>query len=49
MLRISWTEHITNSEVLAHIHGDRELLVLIEKKKTAYLDHVMRKTSTQYN
>ncbi|CAG9835438.1 unnamed protein product [Diabrotica balteata] len=42
ILRISWTEHVTNEEVLRRIGKEREVEISIKKKKLEYLGHVMR-------
>lgn len=42
MLKIPWTARMTNVEVLSRINKERELLVAVKKRKTAYLGHVMR-------
>lgn len=47
MLRISWTQHITNQAVLNTINRDQELLTTIKKRKTSYLGHIMR--NDKYN
>jgi hypothetical protein len=42
ILRISWTEHVTNEEVLRRIGKEREVGISIKKRKLEYLGHVMR-------
>lgn len=42
MLRIPWTDHIRNEEVLRRMNMDRELLDIIKKRKTSYLGHLLR-------
>lgn len=42
MLKIPWTHHITNEEVLRKMRRDRELLLTTKRRKTAYLGHVYR-------
>lgn len=42
MLKISWTDHITNNEVLQRFQKDRELLTIIKRRKTAYFGHILR-------
>lgn len=42
LLKIPWTDHISNEEVLRRIGKDRDLVVDIKKRKTAYLGHVIR-------
>ena len=43
MLRISWTEHVKNEEVLRRSKCDRFLLSTIRKNQLSFLGHVMRK------
>ena len=43
MLRISWTEHITNEEVLRRTGSGRRLMKMIRKRQMEFLGHVMRK------
>ena len=42
MLRISWTEHMFNDEVLLRAGVERELLDIVKQRKTSYLGHVLR-------
>lgn len=42
LLKIPWTDHVRNEEVLGRLNKERELLANIKKRKTAYLGHVMR-------
>ena len=42
LLKIPWTAHVTNEEVLRRAQCERELLHVVKKRKTAYLGHVMR-------
>lgn len=42
MLRISWTDRLTNEEVLSLLNKDRELIRLIKIRKTSYFGHIMR-------
>ena len=48
MLRIPWTDHITNQEVLHRMNKDRTILETIKKRKTAYLGHVMRQDKYRF-
>ena len=41
-LKISWTEKVTNEEVLRRVNKERELFHVVKKRKTAYLGHIMR-------
>ena len=43
MLRISWTEHVTNEEVLTRAGTKRELMMTIRQRQLRFLGHVMRK------
>ena len=42
MLKISWTERITNLEVLERMCKDQELLTTIKRRKAAYFGHIFR-------
>lgn len=42
MLRVSWTEHVTNESVLQRLHKARELLEIIKRRKLEYFGHVLR-------
>ncbi|CAG9087673.1 unnamed protein product [Plutella xylostella] len=42
MLRISWTDKVTNVEVLKRMHKQVELVRTIKQRKVAYLGHVLR-------
>ncbi|VEN34867.1 unnamed protein product [Callosobruchus maculatus] len=43
MLRVSWVDHVRNENVLQRAGlGERELFVVIRKRKIAYLGHIMR-------
>ena len=45
MLRVSWTEHKTNEEVLKTAKTRRSLLPTIKKRKYQYFGHVIRMRS----
>ena len=45
MLRVSWTEHKTNEEVLKIAKTSRSLLPTIKKRKCQYFGHVIRMRS----
>lgn len=42
MLRISWTQKITNAEVLNRMNKPAELVNIIKARKLQYLGHIMR-------
>lgn len=42
MLRIPWTEHVTNVEVLRRMEKGVEILHEVKKRKLQYLGHIMR-------
>lgn len=42
LLKISWTDHITNEEVLRRMNRDRELMGLVKRKKASYFGHIFR-------
>lgn len=39
---ISWTDHVTNKQVLDHLNQERELLHTIKACKICYLEHLLR-------
>ena len=47
MLEISYTDHITNEEVLRRTNSKRELKELILKMKLKYFGHVVRAEKLQ--
>lgn len=42
MLRISWTQKVSNVKVLQRVARSRELLLTIKKRKVDYLGHILR-------
>lgn len=42
MLKISWTDKVTNKEVLRRVEKETELIFTIQRRKLEYLGHVMR-------
>lgn len=42
MLSISWTQRVTNVEVLRRVGQSRKLMQTIKKRKVAYLGHIFR-------
>ncbi|CAG9835815.1 unnamed protein product [Diabrotica balteata] len=42
ILKIPWTDKITNSVVLRRMNKERELLITIKRRKLEYLGHVLR-------
>ncbi|CAG9835277.1 unnamed protein product [Diabrotica balteata] len=47
ILKISWTEHVTNNKVIRRINKRMEVLETIKTQKLQYLGHVMR--NERYN
>ena len=45
MLKISWTDKVTNAEVLQKLNIQRELIPTIIKRKCQYFGHVIRNTN----
>lgn len=45
ILRITWTDRITNVEVLRRVNKKRELLNIVKCRKLEYLGHIMRNPS----
>lgn len=48
LLKISWTDHTSNTEVLNRMGVERELLQIVKRRKTAYLGHIFRNTKYQF-
>ncbi|CAG9828977.1 unnamed protein product, partial [Diabrotica balteata] len=42
ILRISWTEKVTNVEVLRRMNKEKEVIFTIQKRKLQYLGHITR-------
>lgn len=42
LLRIPWTEHATNDEVLRRARVDRQLMDTVKQRKVSYLGHILR-------
>jgi len=42
ILKIPWTDRVTNSEVLNRLSTEREILLSIKRRKVAYFGHVIR-------
>lgn len=42
VLRIPWTDRVTNEEVLRRMNTTRQLMVTIKRRKTSYLGHILR-------
>lgn len=42
MLKISWTTHTTNEDVLRMVNADREVLNTVKRRKTEYFGHIVR-------
>ena len=40
--RITWTDHITNDEVLERVQENRQLINLIKERQAKWIGHVMR-------
>lgn len=45
VLRVSWTEHVTNENILLRICKEREVAVTVKARKLEYLGHIMRNES----
>jgi len=43
MEKISWTEHITNEEVLAGIGDERAMIHTIKKRQRNWIGHILRR------
>ena len=42
LLKISWTDRISNEEVLRRVEQTRTLFTTVKRRKVAYLGHIMR-------
>jgi len=42
ILRITWTEKITDIEVLCRVGKEKELMIKVKCRKLQYLGHIMR-------
>lgn len=47
LLRISWTAHITNDEVLGRSGVERQLLDTVKQSKVLYLGHILKRPRYQ--
>ena len=45
MLKISWTDKVTNAQVLQRLNTQRELIPTIIKRKCQYFGHIIRNTN----
>jgi len=43
MEKISWTEHVTNEEVLLRVKEKRNILYEISKQKASWIGHILRR------
>ena len=48
MLKIPWTSHTTNEEVLRRLGIERELFKLVKVRKSAYLGHILGNSKYRY-
>lgn len=47
MLRVPWTDRVTNEEILRRVGKDREILLSIKRRKTTYFGHLIRSPKYQ--
>ena len=47
MIRISFSQHMSNQEVLRKVEADRSLFKNIRKRKLEFLGHILRKDSME--
>uniref|UniRef100_A0A8D8YAJ6 Uncharacterized protein n=1 Tax=Cacopsylla melanoneura TaxID=428564 RepID=A0A8D8YAJ6_9HEMI len=47
MLKISWTDKISNIRVLQKLNKEKEIIVTVKRRKLEYLGHIMR-NETKY-
>jgi len=45
MMRISWTEHITNNSILEELQPTRRFLAEVKRRKLQYFGHAVRADS----
>jgi len=43
MEKISWTDHVTNEEVLLRVNEQRNILHEIRKRKTSWFGYILRR------
>ncbi|XP_069972232.1 uncharacterized protein [Penaeus vannamei] len=43
MLRISWTDHVTNQEILQRVGRKKTLMMTLRRRQLEFLGHAMRK------
>jgi len=48
-MRISYTEHVTNDEVLRRVGQDRKLLGQVKSRKQKYFGHITQQSSLEKN
>lgn len=48
MMKIPWTDYVSNLQVLHRMNKERELLDTIKRRKTAYLGHLMRHNKYEF-
>jgi hypothetical protein len=42
ILRASWREHVTNTEIFRRMSKEKEILIAIERRQLRYLGHITR-------
>lgn len=47
ILKVPWTERVSNNDILRRMGKDREMLLTIKRRKTAYLGHLIRNPKYQ--
>lgn len=45
ILRVPWTDHVTNVEILRRMEKEKEVLTTVKARKIQYLGHIMRNES----
>ena len=43
MVKISWTDHVRNEEVLLRVNEQRNILREIRKRKANWIGHILRR------
>ena len=47
MMRVSWTERVTNNSVLERANAERKLVSTIQTRKLKYFGHTIRQNNIQ--
>jgi len=42
ILKISWTEHITNMEIMQRLGKEKKVVFTVKRRKLEYFGHILR-------